>query len=92
MENESTLETKKYLIQVCNGNTCHVRKSKRIANAICRKLEIPEGQQCSTNGKYTVELTPCMEICGPGPMMRINGQTYEHMSVEKAIELIENLT
>lgn len=80
-----------YCIEICNGNTCHVRKSKKIARAICKKLRIEEGANSSADGRFQVELTPCMEICGPGPMMRINGEVYEHMSEEKALELLETL-
>lgn len=81
-------DQKKFLIQICNGNTCHVRKSKKIANAVCRHCGIEGSEGISADGKYTVELTPCMEICGPGPMMKINGQTYEHMTPELALELL----
>ena len=44
--------TAKYVIKVCNGNTCHVRQSKRIYNAIRKKLGLSAEESKTADGKF----------------------------------------
>jgi NADH-quinone oxidoreductase subunit E len=51
-----SLEAKgKYIIKVCDGTACHVRKSQPIYNAIREYLGLEGKQKTSANGLFTLE-------------------------------------
>ena len=91
-EQLSELENKgEYVIQICDGNSCHVRKSKKILKTVLRELGLDEEKITTDDGKFTVVSSPCMEHCAPGPIMKVNGEIYEHMTPEKASEILASL-
>ena len=55
-----SLEAKgKYIIKVCDGTACHVRKSQPIFNAISEYLELEGKQKTSADGLFTLETVAC---------------------------------
>ena len=66
-----SLEAKgKYIIKVCDGTACHVRKSQPIFNAIKEYLELEGKQKTSADGLFTLETVACLEACGLTPWSR----------------------
>ena len=63
-----SLEAKgKYIIKVCDGTACHVRKSQPIFNAISEYLELEGKQKTSADGLFTLETVP---VWGPAAWPR----------------------
>lgn len=87
-----SLEAKgKYIIKVCDGTACHVRKSQPIYNAIREYLNLEGKQKTSEDGLFTLETVACLGACGLAPVMTVNDQVHSKMSPESAIELLESL-
>ena len=87
-----SLEAKgKYIIKVCDGTACHVRKSQPIYNAIREYLELEGKQKTSADGLFTLETVACLGACGLAPVVTVNDQVHSKMSPELAIELLETL-
>ena len=87
-----SLEAKgKYIIKVCDGTACHVRKSQPIFNAISEYLELEGKQKTSADGLFTLETVACLGACGLAPVVTVNDQVHSKMSPELAIDLLENL-
>ena len=87
-----SLEAKgKYIIKVCDGTACHVRKSQPIFNAISEYLELEGKQKTSADGLFTLETVACLGACGLAPVVTVNDQVHSKMSPELAIELLEDL-
>ena len=87
-----SLEAKgKYIIKVCDGTACHVRKSQPIFNAIKEYLELEGKQKTSADGLFTLETVACLGACGLAPVVTVNDQVHSKMSPELAIDLLENL-
>ena len=57
----------KYIIKVCDGTACHVRKSQPIYTAIREYLELEGKQKTSADGLFTLETVACLGACGAGP-------------------------
>ena len=54
----------KYIIKVCDGTACHVRKSQPVKDAIVKELGL-EGKKCTTEDMmFTVETVSCLGACG----------------------------
>ena len=87
-----SLEAKgRYIIKVCDGTACHVRKSQPIYNAIREYLELEGKQKTSADGLFTLETVACLGACGLAPVVTVNDQVHSKMSPELAIELLESL-
>ena len=87
-----SLEAKgKYIIKVCDGTACHVRKSEPIYHAIREHLKLEGKQKTSSDGLFTLETVACLGACGLAPVVTVNDQVYSKMTPELVVELLEKL-
>ena len=87
-----SLEAKgKYIIKVCDGTACHVRKSQPIYDAIRAHLGLEGKQKTSADGLFTLETVACLGACGLAPVVTINDEVHAKMTPELIVELLENL-
>ena len=87
-----TLEPKgKYVIKVCDGTACHVRKSTDIIKTILDELELTEKKLTTDNMLFTLEQVACIGACGLAPVITANEEVHGAMTVEKTIELIKRI-
>lgn len=87
-----SLEAKgKYIIKVCDGTACHVRKSEPIYNAIREHLGLQGKQKTSADGLFTLETVACLGACGLAPVVTVNDQVHSKMTPEAMVELLEKL-
>jgi len=87
-----SLEAKgKYIIKVCDGTACHVRKSQPIYNAIRENLKLEGKQKTSSDGLFTLETVACLGACGLAPVVTINDQVHSKMTPESMIALLDQL-
>ncbi len=87
-----SLEAKgKYVIKVCDGTACHVRKSIPILNRLRQELGLAPGEKTTRDQLFTVETVSCLGACGLAPALTVNGQVHPAMTPEKTVELIEDL-
>lgn len=87
-----SLEAKgKYIIKVCDGTACHVRKSQPIYNAIREYLGLEGKQKTSANGLFTLETVACLGACGLAPVVTVNDQVHSKMTPESMIGLLQQL-
>ena len=81
----------KYIIKVCDGTACHVRKSQPVKDAIVKELGL-EGKKCTTEDMmFTVETVSCLGACGLAPTMMVNEDVHPKMTPDKAVKLIREL-
>lgn len=77
-------------IQVCHGTACHMFGAVSIADIIEKKLKIKAGQT-SRNGKFSLEVVPCIGACAQSPVISINGEFYSNLTVEKLKNILSEL-
>jgi NADH-quinone oxidoreductase subunit E len=90
-ENFSLEEKGKYVIKVCDGTACHVRKSTTILEAIKKELKLGEGQKNTSDKLFTLETVSCLGACGLAPVMMINETVYPAMTPEKVKSVIAEI-
>lgn len=88
-ENFSFEEKGKYVIKICDGTACHVRKSIPVKEAITKILGLNEEKHTSDDRLFTLEIVSCLGACGLAPVMTINDKVYPSMTPAKAEEIIE---
>jgi NADH-quinone oxidoreductase subunit E len=81
----------RYLVTVCDGTACHVKRAMSIYDAICRKYDLKEGRLTTPDMLFTLETVACVGACGLAPVMIINGQVHGQMTPEAAVLIIEEL-
>lgn len=90
-ENFSFEPKGKYVIKVCDGTACHVRKSAPILEAFRKELGLSEKKHTTDDMLFTVETVSCLGACGLAPTVMVNDDVHPKMTPEKAIALIETL-
>lgn len=90
-ENFSLIPKGKYVIKICDGTACHVRKSIPILNALKKELKLADGEKTTEDLLFTVETVSCLGACGLAPVLTVNDKVYPAMTPEKAIELLQEL-
>ena len=87
-----TLEPKgKYVIKVCDGTACHVRKSTDIIKTLEGELGLSDKKKTSDDMLFTLETVACLGACGLAPVVVVNEDVHGAMTKEKTIELIKNI-
>ncbi len=81
-----------YLLQVCTGLSCHLRKGgDSIAAHITSKLGIEPGEM-TADGRFTLKEVQCLASCGASPVMQVNDELYENLTLERVDEILDELT
>lgn len=90
-ENFSLEPKGKYVIKVCDGTACHVRKSVPILEEFRNMLGLSETRHNSDDMLFTLETVSCLGACGLAPVCTVNDKVHAAMTPEKARELIAEL-
>ncbi len=90
-ENFSLVEKGKYVIKVCDGTACHVRKSVPILEEFRKILGVTAEQPTTEDKLFTVETVSCLGACGLAPVCTVNDEVHPAMTPEKVRELIKQI-
>lgn len=90
-ENFSFEKKGKYIIRVCDGTACHVRKSMSILDRLYKELRLPKDKSTTDDMLFTVETVSCLGACGLAPVLTVNDEVYPSMTPDKVTELIKSL-
>lgn len=81
----------KYVLKVCRGTACHVRKSGNVLQALYDATGLSESKPTTDDGLFTIEIVSCLGACGLSPVVMVNDTVHPSMTPEKAADLIEEL-
>ena len=88
-ENFSLDPKGRYIIKICDGTACHVRKSIPILERVRGTLGVSADKPTTDDMMFTVETVSCLGACGLAPVMTLNDKVYPAMTPDKAVELID---
>jgi NADH-quinone oxidoreductase E subunit len=78
----------KYIVRICESAPCHIKGAVDVIKAFEDELGIKVGET-TPDGKFTLEYTACLGICGVAPAVMINDEMYGNLNPEKVKELIK---
>ena len=79
-----------HVIELCRGTACHVKQSLILQQHLQRKLKLrPDGN--SADKRFTVLYVACLGACSIAPVVKLNGEFYGHLTVEKLDSLLDDL-
>ena len=90
-ENFSLEPKGKYVIKVCDGTACHVRKSIPILEKLRSELGLSESKKTTDDLYFTVETVSCLGACGLAPVITVNDVVHPAMTPDKVVELLKKL-
>lgn len=90
-ENFSLEPKGRYVIKVCDGTACHVRKSIPILERLRKELGLSEKKVTTDDLMFTVETVSCLGACGLAPVLTVNDRVHAAMTPDKASELLAKL-
>jgi len=90
-ENFSLEPKGKYIIKICDGTACHVRKSIPILNRMKKDLGLLESEHTTEDLLFTVETVSCLGACGLAPVITVNDKVYPAVTPDSGAELIAEL-
>ena len=90
-ENFSFEPKGKYVIKVCDGTACHVRKSLSILERLYQDLGLSKDKHTTDDMLFTVETVSCLGACGLAPVLMVNDDVYPAMTPEAVTQLLNKL-
>lgn len=90
-ENFSLEPKGKYIIKVCDGTACHVRKSIPVLERLREELQLSETKVTTDDLMFTVETVSCLGACGLAPAMTVNDKVNPSMTPDKASAIIREI-
>lgn len=79
-----------YHVQVCTNVSCMLRGGEELYERVKMRYGIGHNQ-CTSDGKVSLEEVECMGACGGAPMMVINEDFYENLTVEKMEAVLQTV-
>ena len=90
-ENFSFEPKGKYVIKICDGTACHVRKSLAVLDRLYKELGLSKEKSTTDDMLFTVETVSCLGACGLAPVLMVNETVYPSMTPDAVSELIRQL-
>ena len=84
-----TAPTGQFIIRICESAPCHIRGAQEVLEAIEQTLGIKPGET-TLDGKFTLEFTSCLGLCGVAPAIMINDQVYGNLTSDRVKEVLLN--
>lgn len=87
-----TLKPKgKYVIKICDGTACHVKKSTHILEALRERLGLNGNESTTKDMLFTIEMVSCLGACGLAPAIVVNDDVHGLMTPESAVKVIDDI-
>ncbi len=78
----------KKVIKVCTSIGCYLRGCDAVVDHFEKRLGIQRGET-STDGHYTFMTTECLASCGTAPVLQVNNEFVENVTLEMVDALVD---
>lgn len=80
----------KKVIKVCNSISCYLRNCDAVLEHLEQRLGIKRGET-TPDGNYTLQAVECLASCGTAPVLQVNGEFVENLTIESTDALVDQL-
>ena len=80
----------RYIIQVCQTLSCSLNGADALVDHVTAKCEIKPGETTNDN-RFTLMKVECLGSCGTAPVVQVNHDYYEGLTLEGFDEMLESL-
>ena len=87
----NTEQVGKHQVWVCRTLPCALRGSGDVLAQCEKKLGIHAGET-TADGKVTLRTAECLASCGTAPMMQVDKDFHENLTLQRVDEILDRLT
>src|SRR5258707_1036796 len=80
----------KKVISVCTGISCYLRGCDQLMEHLESRLGVQRGET-TPDGSFTLEGMECLASCGTAPVLQVNGEFVENVTLDMADALLDEL-
>ena len=80
----------KYHVQICRNISCSLLGAEHLIEHVSKKLGVRPGET-TPDGKFTLAKVECLGSCGTAPVMQVNDEYHENLTVESIDRILDNL-
>lgn len=80
----------KNIVTACCGTACHVKGAEAIINRVRADLALPDGEDTTPDGKFTMESVACVGACSIAPVVIVNKKVFGGVTPERASRMIKD--
>jgi NADH-quinone oxidoreductase subunit E len=77
-------------VTLCVGTVCYLKGSGAISEAICKKFRVEPGGT-TRDRLFTFQAVNCVGACAVAPVMIVDGEYYESVTVDSAFKILYGL-
>lgn len=81
----------KHTVSVCRTLPCALRGAGDVLHRCEKKLGIHAGET-TPDGKVTLKTAECLASCGTAPMIQVDTQYYENLTLAEVDKILDELT
>lgn len=76
------------VIKVCTSISCYLRGCDKLVDHLEQRLGIKRGET-TADGNYTLMTAECLASCGTAPVLQMNNEFVENVTLEMADALVD---
>ena len=80
----------KYHVQICRNISCSLLGAEHLIEHVSKKLGVRPGET-TPDGKFTLTKVECLGSCGTAPVMQVNDEYHENLTVESIDRILDQL-
>ena len=80
----------KYHVQICRNISCSLLGAEHLIEHVAGKLGVKPGAT-TPDGKFTLSQVECLGSCGTAPVMQVNDEYHENLTVESIDRILDQL-
>ena len=80
----------KYHVQICRNISCSLLGAEHLIGHVSKKLGVKPGET-TPDGKFTLTKVECLGSCGTAPVMQVNDEYHENLTVESIDRILDEL-
>ena len=81
----------KNVVTVCRGTACHVKGSERLSHGLRSTFNLPEEEDTTDDGEFTIENVACVGTCSMAPVVVVNDKVYGKVTADIILREIKRL-
>lgn len=78
----------KHIIRICKGTACHVSAANAILASLKDNLQLPEGEETTSDGNFTLLEVACLGCCSLAPVIMVDDQTFGKLTPESIAAIL----
>lgn len=78
-------------VTLCMGTVCFLKGAGKISEAICEEFQVEPGGT-TPDRLFTLQGVNCVGACALAPVMIVDGEYHDGVTLESALDIVRNLS